>query len=298
MEKEVVEKYVKAGEILKKMKDLAKKDIKVGKNLLDIADKIENEIVAQGGKPAFPVNLSWNNTAAHYTPSIEDATVVGEDFVLKVDIGVHIDGYIADGALTLDFSGEYSKLLEASEQALENAVSMVKVGVLLEDIGKEIEKTIQGYGFEPVNNLSGHGLMQWLAHTEPSIPNNSIRDDRELDEDMVFAIEPFATNDLDNPFVREGSNAEIFQIDEPKNVRNMHARKIMQKVLEEHKTLPFAERWVGKDMSEFARKTALRELVRNKCIRSYAPLSVTPGKMVSQFEKTIVLDGSKVIVLG
>ncbi|MFH1255691.1 MAG: type II methionyl aminopeptidase [Candidatus Diapherotrites archaeon] len=297
MDEETVEKYVKAGKILKKVQENARKSIKPGQKMLEIAEKIEKEIVGEGGQAAFPVNLSRNNFAAHFTPSTSDEAVVGEKDVLKVDIGVHIDGFIADSAFTLDFSGENGKLLEASEKALQNALSMVKEGQEIGKIGAEIEKTIKSYGFNPIQNLSGHGLGQWVQHGAPTIPNIAKNDKRKLEDGIAFAIEPFATDGLG--FVKEGVQAEIFQLDEPKPTRNKDSRKIIEFVDENYKSLPFAERWIAKELklSDFARKIALRELLKNKGISAFPILHEENGKLVSQAETSIILNNGSVIIL-
>ncbi len=297
MDKKVLENYLKAGKILKEVQKKAQKSIKHRQKLLDIAEEIEKNIAALGGKPAFPVNLCLNNHAAHYSPSASDETILTEKDVMKVDIGVHIDGYIADSAFTVNLSGEYNKMVEASEKALENAVSVVKEGVKLEDIGKQVEKTIKGYGFNPIQNLTGHCLQQWVSHAPPSIPNIAKRDERRLEEGAAFAIEPFATDG--RGYVKEGVQAEIFQLDEPKPVRNRDARKIMEFIAENYNTLPFAERWIIKELqlSEFARKVALRELLQRKCIKAFPVLHEENGKIVTQAETSLILNKGKVIRL-
>ncbi|MDO8647504.1 MAG: M24 family metallopeptidase, partial [Candidatus Diapherotrites archaeon] len=171
MKKQEFECYIKAGKIATKVKANARKHAKVGMKLLDLAECIEKEIIEEGGKPAFPVNLSANNVAAHYTPKINDELEIQENDVLKIDIGVHVEGFIADCACTVDFSGKNQKLVEASEKALENALTLVKPGLEIGKIGEEIEKTIKSFGFNPVYNLSGHGLAKYETHAFPTIPN-------------------------------------------------------------------------------------------------------------------------------
>jgi methionyl aminopeptidase len=288
------ENYLKAGEILKKVQVLARKEAKIGAKYLDLAEKIEGEIASLGGKPAFPVNLSNKEIAAHYTPSIDDETVIEKEDLLKVDIGVHVEGFIADAAFTVDFSGKNGKLVEASEKALANAVEVIDIGVELKDIGKVIEETINSYGFKPVKNLSGHGLLPFMSHAAPSIPNVENRDDRVIEEDMVIAIEPFATDG--EGWVRESSQSEIFQLDEPKPVRNMAARKILEKAAEEYLTLPFAERWFGKE-GAFQRKIGFRELMLKKCVKAFPVLKEEEGRLVSQAETSILFDGKEKIIL-
>lgn len=298
----MLKNHVNAGEILREMQKKARKSIKPGQKMLDIALEIENGIRSKGGEPAFPVNLSLNNHAAHYTPSADDELVLGED-VIKVDIGVHVDGYIADAAFTMDFSGKYREMVEASEQALKDAVELVKKkalsknGLEFGEIGKAVQKAINGKGYNPVQNLSGHGLAPWTAHAPPSIANIENNDDRVFEEGMVFAIEPFATDGAG--FVKEAPQSEIFGVDEPRPVRNKDARAMMEFIGEKYLTLPFAERWLIEelDMSEFRRKVALRELLRSGCVKAFPILREEEGKIVTQAETSIALVEGRVHVL-
>lgn len=295
----MLESYQKAGKILKKTLENARKSIAPGQKLLDIAEKIEKEIVGgdSGAKPAFPVNLSIDNNAAHFSPSIDDAGLLSETAVLKVDAGVQVNGYIADAAFTLDFSGRQTKMVQAAEKALAAALEKVKVGARIGEIGATIEKTIRSFGFNPVQNLSGHSLKKFDMHAAPEIPNIAKTDARMLEEGMAFAIEPFATNG--EGYVREAVQTEIFALDEPKPVRNPVARKVLEFVSENYETLPFAERWIARELklSEFQRKIALRELMQTKCIRAYPILREALGAIVTQAETTVLLSGKEIIVL-
>ena len=143
-EAEDLEKYREAGRILAEVRTDAIKTIKVGKKLLDAAESIENLIQQKGGAVAFPTNISVNEEAAHATPSKADASTFGTDLV-KLDIGVHIDGYIADTAVTIDL-GNNKELVDASNSALERAIEVVRAGVDLAAISEVIEDTITDYG--------------------------------------------------------------------------------------------------------------------------------------------------------
>ncbi|HZX19968.1 MAG TPA: type II methionyl aminopeptidase [archaeon] len=294
MEKEELNSYKKAGEITLEAQELAKKTLKEGANLFDFAEKIEEAIKKKGGFPAFPINLSVNEVAAHYTPSFESKDELPDGAVIKVDIGVHVDGFICDSARTIDFSGKYKTMVSASEEALEEAVKLAKEGMVLGKIGSKIESTIKGKGFKVIENLSGHGVKQNDAHTYPTIPNISNNDSKKLEDGMVIAIEPFATNGAG--FVREGNQAEIFQLIEKKGVRTKEARQIMDFVDKNYKTLPFAERWIQRElkMPEFARKVGLRELMQKKCITAFPLLHEKEGSIVTQAETTLVLHDGKV----
>ena len=298
MEKETVAAYKKAGEITKEMQELARKKLKVGSNLFEFAEETEGAIKKKGGFPAFPINLSRNNVAAHYTPAFNSRDAVEGNDVIKVDIGVHVKGFIADSAFTMDFSGKHAKMVKASEEALEEAVKLVKEGALVGEIGGKIEEKIRGAGFKPIQNLSGHGVGEFDAHTAPSIPNVGSKNSQVLEDGMAIAIEPFATDG--QGFVREGSQVEIFQANEARPVRNADARKILEFINETYNGLPFAERWFQREMpkmGEFSRKIGLRELMLKKCITTFPLLKEQEGKTVTQTETTLLLNEGKVIRL-
>lgn len=297
MEKKQRSLYIKSGSILSSALKFAQKNVKEGTSLLSLCEKIEKFIEEEGGLPAFPVNVSINHLAAHFTPSFDSKDVFTDKDVAKIDIGVHIDGCITDSAVTIDLSGEHGKMLEASQNALDTALSAAKPGIGVGKLGETIEKEIQKKGFKPIQNLCGHGIEEWVAHASPSIPNTYSKDNRELEEGKVYAIEPFATDG--EGFVHEGVQAEIFGFDEKKPIRSLTGRKIIDLVEKEYRTLPFAERWVVKKMkmSEFERKTALRELLQKKSVHAYPVLKEIEGKTVTQAETTILVEDKDITVL-
>jgi len=298
MEKNVREKYVKAGKILQAAKKRAEKIIKPGTSLLEVAEQIEKFIESEGGKPAFPINLSLNNCAAHYTPSANDKSVFSEKDVVKADIGVHIDGYAADSAVTIDLSGEFGKMLDASNDALKAALGVAKPGMEVGKIGAEIEAVIKKAGFNPIQNLTGHSIEQWKVHSSPSIPNVASKDTRKLEAGNVYAIEPFVTNGEGR--VREGVQAEIFGFDDAIAMRNLEARKMIKLIEEKYHTLPFAERWIAKELKqgEFTRKVALRELLKMKAIHAYPMLIERPGAQVCQAESCFIVEEKDITMLA
>src|SRR3989344_2253850 len=132
---------------------------------------MEKKIFELGAKPAFPVNLSINEIAAHYTPSFGDEGVAHG--LLKVDIGISIDGYIADTAFSVDLedSEENKKLIEAAEDAVSVSVSEFKIGKGLTEIGGKISDAISKLGFTSIANLSGHSIERFVVHAGWTVPN-------------------------------------------------------------------------------------------------------------------------------
>jgi methionyl aminopeptidase len=238
-EADVLDKYRQAGRILAEVRSEAIKKVRIGEKLLDIAESIESLIQQKGGAVAFPMNISLNDEAAHATPSKDDTSTFGRDLV-KLDIGVHIDGYIADTAVSVDL-GSNRELLEASNIALERAIEVVRAGVDTAAISAVIETTITDCGFHPIVNLTGHGLERYTQHAPPPIHNRRTQSGTKLKEGQVIAIEPFSSNG--NGRVYETGKAEIFSLVKTKPVRSPEARAILKEA-EVYKSLPFAKRWL------------------------------------------------------
>lgn len=279
-----IDSYKKAGEIALKIRDFAKKLIKPEMLLLDIARKIESEIINQGAEVAFPVNLSIDEVAAHYHPTIEDLTKATG--LLKVDIGVHVNGFIADTAFSIDLTPDkkYAELIKASEQALENALNLLDKNPALNEIGKTIKETIQKKGFSPIINLSGHELAQNTVHAGITIPNYANGNENKINAG-AYAIEPFATTGQGK--VIDGQSSNIFAITNPKNTRSPTARKIFEYIWEKNKTLPFSLREIQEKFGPMAR-LAIKELEQAGIIRNYPQLIEITHHPVSQAEHTFI----------
>jgi methionyl aminopeptidase len=288
LDAEQYENHREAGRILAGVRNEAADRVEVGGSHLELAEWVESEIRERGGEPAFPVNISVDEEAAHATPSADDDSTFGEE-VINLDIGVHVDGWLADTAVTVDLRGE-PELVEASEQALEAAVDAVEPGVECGAIGAEIEEVIRGYGYNPVVNLSGHGLGHWEQHTEPNIPNRAVDQSATLEVGDVVAIEPFATDGSGK--VSEGSEEQIYALERERSVRDRAARQALEQITEQFRTLPFATRWLDTPRPEMA----LRRLKTDDVVHGYPVLKEREGNLVSQKEHTVIVtpDGAEV----
>ncbi|WP_435070144.1 type II methionyl aminopeptidase [Haloplanus sp. C73] len=288
LDEETVEKYRQAGEALRTVLDEAAEMVEPGVTHLEVAEHAETRIDELADGPAFPVNISVDEEASHSTPARDDDTEFGEEMVC-LDVGVHVDGYIADAATTVDLSGN-PEMVEAAEEALDVAIDAVEPGADTGTIGGEIEDVIRGYGYTPVLNLSGHGVEQWDAHTGPNIPNRGIEHGAELEVGDVVAIEPFATDGRGK--VSEGNKEEIYGLERERSVRNRQAREVLDVVTSEYRTLPFAARWLDVSRAEMA----LRRLKQQDVIHGYPVLKEEEGCLVSQAEHTLIVteDGCEV----
>ncbi len=292
MKKSELGDYKKAGEMASAVRNYASSIIKPDMPLLEIAEKIEDKIIELGGKPAFPINLAIDDVAAHSTPSSNDDEKARG--LLKVDIGVHINGKIADTAFSLDLTKEkkYFKIIEASEQALASALKKIKKGISLSEIGSVIQETIVSYGFSPIRNLSGHELGNFLVHAGLTIPSYENNNPTKLREG-AYAIEPFSTTGTG--LVYDGGKSRIYRLEKEGAVRDSTAREIYKYVSKEYKTLPFCERWLTKKFGSRT-KLALLFLENAGLLHHYSKLIEKSHAPVSQAEHTIIIHDKEIEV--
>ncbi len=293
---EVLENFRKAGKIAAEVAASSRSLIIEGESILDIAETIEKMIVDAGARPGFPTTISVNDYAAHYAPEIGCTALIGAKDIVKVDLGVEVDGCIGDTAYTIDLSDENGKLLEASRSALLEAVSEMKPGATNGHIGEVIESKIKSYGFKPISNLTGHMIKRYLLHAGVSIPNVASDQKYAFQEGDIFAIEPFATNGAGH--VSDTNQVEIFSLVEPRNVRMRESKRLIAYIIQNYFTLPFAERWLAKDFkSRLSLNASLRELLNFGVIQGYPALRESEKGLVSQFEYTVLIehDGAKIL---
>lgn len=292
MNKEEIENIEKAGKIARETVAYAKTIVKKGAKVLDLANHIEKKIYDLGGRPAFPVNLSMNDTAAHDTPSWNDERKA--EGLLKVDIGVHVDGYVADTAISFDLenSSLNKKLIEAAQSGLKEALLVAEKKGRMNDIGKAVHDEVVKHGFVPIVNLSGHSIERYDLHAGVTVPNYANGDNEKMDLGL-YAIEPFTTNGSGK--VRDGRPSGIYQIQKEASVRDNFAREVLAFIIEEYSTLPFASRWIH---AKFGTRglLALRQIQAAGILHEYAQLVETGKGIVAQAEHTVLVTKDKVVV--
>lgn len=290
MEKIEIAAYLKAGKIASEVVKTSKGFIKNGMPLIEIADRIEGEIVKLGGEPAFPVNLSLNEIAAHYTPSLKDETRA--EGLLKIDLGVSVDGFIADTAFSVDLTPEqkFEKMIKLNEKALDSALGAMRVGVKVNEIGKNISEIIRESGFTAIRNLSGHSLGEDDIHAGLTISNYENNNDDEL-KDIAIAIEPFLTEGVGEVF--EGKPSEIYKLQNVASTRDRDARKILEFIIKNYKTRPFCKRWLERKFSKVT--FALAQMTKQGILHNFPVLIEKSRKPVSQAEHTVIIADEAIV---
>lgn len=281
--------YEKAGKIASQVRENARKKYYVGTTVSHICESIESEIRKSGGAPAFPVNVSLNEVAAHYTAEPSDSIMIKDTDVLKIDIGVQVEGYIADTAVTISYDHKYDALVKAAELALSEAIKTANAESKASDIGAVVENTILKMGFKPIKNLSGHSLERYTIHAGKSIPNiRTIGPSFKLSANQAYAIEPFVTTKDGDGIVYEGKVRNIFSIASRKPSKHQEADLFMDQLWARFRTLPFAIRWITEFCEETRARMLTEILLKRRNLHAYPILVEGNGKIVTQAEHTLI----------
>jgi len=296
-DKETIEKLKLSGRILRETREEIKRFVREDMPIIKVCEKAERLIQEKGAKPAFPCNVSINEIAAHYTSPPNDDRRIPEKSVVKVDMGVHVDGYVTDTAITVCFNPEYRSLVETAEQALKTAISNIRPRISTSKLGGIIEKTIKSRGFKPVSNLTGHQVGRYLLHAGTSIPNVSHLSFSKIKLGGTYAIEPFVT--LPNAIgkVENGKEVTIFRFVKSRSLKNPHSKQLLKYIEENFRTLPFAERWLQNVVSKGNYREAFQELLSSKALMGYPVFIEASRKTVAQAEHTVLIVEDGCIVL-
>ncbi len=284
------ESFKQAGEIHKQVVKFIKPKIKIGAKLLDICEATEDKMIELGAEIGFPTNICINEVAAHYTSPPDDESVIKEGDVVKIDIGVSVEGYVADGAFTISFNQDptTANLVTAVETAVLKGLSIIKPQVKTVEVGKVTSKIIRGFGYHPIKDLHGHSLEKWQVHGFKEIPNVGISSGDVFEEGDVFALECFVSTGLGN--IHNGTICNIYAYDlntERVPIRMKITRRVIGWIAKNKKTLPFSTRELLKEFR--TGKMALRELTTAGKLHKHFEIREEKGAFVSQYEKTFIV---------
>jgi methionyl aminopeptidase len=294
---EDLQKQRRACKIGREVREEMRRTVREGMPIIDICEKAESLIREKGGESAFPCNVSVNEIAAHYTSPPNDKQTIPERSIVKVDLGVHIDGFIADTATTICFNPEYVDMVNTAKEALEKAVEILRPGLSMTRFGSTIQKVIKTRGFKPVSNLTGHLIRRYIIHAGKSLPNVFNLSTSRIKEGEVYGVEPFVTVSNAAGRVEELREAYIFRYSKHKSLKDPYAKQILKYIKNNFRTLPFTERWLKKFQSSSRYKNAFSELLSSKAVISYPVFVEASRNLVAQAEYTIMIvkDGCEVL---
>lgn len=300
---DVLDYYKQSGTILKKAMKLALNITKPGEKLYDIAESVEKLIIKEEGWPAFPVNISINEQAAHYSPVICDDKIIPTNSVVKIDLGVSYKGFLTDCARTCVFDDTYFEMYEIAKGALDKGLNLISNAVSVYDIGKKVENYVKKSGFKTISNLSGHSLDRYNLHSGVSIPSTDVpfmyrHSDQVFTLGKAYAVEPFVTDGKGK--VENGKDMTIFRQYNTIKTKNLPTiiREIYLTIKNDFFGLPFSPRWLyNKDYSVDLIDKAINVLMNKRVLYGYAILVEMKGGQVTQAEDSIFLTEEGIINL-
>lgn len=301
--------FRKGAEVHRRVRQMAQRHIKPGMRMLDIADLIENSVRSYTGNDhtlkqgiGFPTGLSVNHVAAHYTPNSTDKMVLKQEDVMKVDIGVHVNGHIVDSAFTLTFDEKYNSLLTAVREATNTGVKEAGIDVRLNDIGAAIQEVMESYEMEIdgktypikcIRNLNGHNIGDYQIHSGKTVPIVANGDMTKMEEGETFAIETFGTTGRGYVITQgECSHYALHDGIDGIPLPSPKAKQLVKAIQDNFGTLPWCRRYLERAGQE-KYLLPLTQLVRAGVVESYPPLVDVPGSYTAQYEHTILLHPHK-----
>ena len=325
--------WVDAGHVARRTLDAVRPELQAGKSWVEIIDFAERFIRRNGGQPAFPTTIAVNEIAAHFTPNHadknlqgwEDEMVLQKGDLVKIDVGVHINGHIGDNAMTVEIGNgnSHTEQIKAAKESRDAAIEKLHPGTPWHEVGAAAAQPSVDAGFQPIRNLCGHQLKPWELHAGVSVPSYACGPDNQgfkgvVEEGGIYAIEPFNTTgpsgmikNLGNP-----NSSNIYRITGMTTSRKARAKgqlkplgaQMARNLEERYSTLPFAERWAYPmlekpfpDADEASRQSKWRALVKKlisiRFLETYHVLACKDGGNICQFEHTVlVTDGGPEIL--
>ncbi|KAI1186093.1 peptidase M24, structural domain-containing protein [Nemania serpens] len=302
--------YRYAAETHRQVRQWAQRHIKPGQTLTEIANGIEDSVrrlvghdgLAEGDAikagMGFPTGLNLDHIAAHFSPNAGNKTVLQQSNVMKVDIGVHVNGRIVDSAFTMAFDPMYDNLLAAVKDATNTGVREAGIDVRLGEIGERIQETMESYECEingttypikSIRNLSGHTILPYSIHGTKSVPIVKSADTTKMEEGDVFAIETFGSTG--NGYVHDQGEVSHYALrgDAPKvDLRLSSAKSLLSVIKKNFGTIPFCRRYLDR-LGQDKYLLGLNNLVQSGIVEDYPPLLDKKGSYTAQFEHTILL---------
>ncbi|MBN8870598.1 MAG: type I methionyl aminopeptidase [Solirubrobacterales bacterium] len=193
-----IEKMAAAGAVHARCMKMLTSKVRPGVTTADLDEAAEKFIRSQGGVPTFKgfrgfpgsICASPNSMVVHGIPG---PYTLEKGDIISIDIGVTLDGWVADGASTIPvgpIDETTQKLLTVTKESLDLAAAQMVPGNRVGDIGHAVQSHVEANGFSIIRTLVGHGVGQDM-HEEPQIPNyGTAGRGPEIEEGMVFAIEP------------------------------------------------------------------------------------------------------------
>lgn len=308
----VVTKYKNAAEIVNKaLKAVVEKAV-CDANVMELCELGDNIIIGETSSVfkrekdmrrgiAFPTCISINNCICHYSPLKSDPELkLKNGDLIKIDMGGHIDGYIAVVAHSLvvgaskenPITGPAADVMNAAHQAASVALRLVVPGGENEIVTDAVQKVAESYKCKPISGMLSHELKQFRIDGDKSIIQNPTEAQKKSHEKCEFAVnEVYAIDVLISTGDGKGreldTRATIYKkTDEVYQLKMRASRNVLSDVDKKFGVMPFTLRYFD---DEVKAKMGLKECVNHKLIEPFPVLHEKEGELVAQFKFTVLL---------
>uniref|UniRef100_A0A061QWB6 Proliferation-associated protein 2g4-like n=1 Tax=Tetraselmis sp. GSL018 TaxID=582737 RepID=A0A061QWB6_9CHLO len=305
---DVVTKYKAAAEVVNKSLALVIAECKPGSKLVDIADLGDSSIDKLCGAQfkgkqiekgiAFPTCLSVNNVVGNYSPLSEDETTLKDGDVLKIDIGAHIDGFVAVAAHTLvvqseagPVTGPAADVIQAAHTAAEVAMRLIKPGKTVAAVPGELEKVAEAFGCSVVEGVMTHQMKQFVIDGNKVVLNKISAEqkveDSEFEENEVYAVDVVMSTGEGKTRVLDEKQTSVYKraLDMEYNLKMKASRAVFSDINRRFPCMPFPIRALDSKQSRFG----LVECLNHQLLHPYPVLHEKPDALVAHFKYTVLL---------
>jgi curved DNA binding protein len=249
---------------------------------------------------AFPTCVSVNSVVGHFCPvSADDATELKEGDVAKIDLGVHIDGFIATEATTVAVqsdtgaavSGRAADVISAAATALEAALRLIRPGRKISDVAEPLQKVVEAYGCQMVEGVLSHQMKQFVIDANKCVlhrPSPEAKvEDGEFEENEVYAVDIVVSTGEGKTRVLDEKETAVYKraLEEQYKLKMKASRTLFSEVNKRFPTMPFALRALEAQQARFG----LVECLNHGLLHPYPVLHEKTGELVAQFKATVLL---------
>eukprot|EP01083_Nonionella_stella_P228374 809398_1 len=308
---DVVTKYKLAAEITNDtLKVVIESVLKCGR-VVDICSAGDEYILSRTAKVfakgkvekgiAFPVSLSINHLAGHFSPLAEEETCVKPGDMVKIDLGVHIDGFAAlvahtvvvpDPAAPGPISGKKANVIAACYTAAEAVLRLIQPGVKNNRVSEYITKVADEFRCQPLQGVLSHELRQFVIDANNTIigkidPDQGLKvDEFEFETNQVFGIDiVMSTGDGKGRELNEQTTVFKREVDVNYNLKMQASRRFLAEVNRRFPTYPFTLR----SIEDKSARLGLTECLKHDLLQPYPVLFEKEGEFVAQLKFTVLL---------
>lgn len=305
---DVVTKYKLAAEIANKALQTVIADCKPGVKVVDLCEKGDSLIreltgnVYKNAKKkiekgvAFPTCASVNNVVCHFSPLASDETTVSENDIVKIDLGCHIDGFVAVVAHTHvvqegPITGRAADVVAAANTAAEVALRLIRPGKKNKEVTEALQKVAAAYDCKVAEGVLSHQMKQFVIDGNKvilSLTNPETRvDDAEFEENEVYAVDIVMSTGEGKPKLLDEKQTTIYKraVDKNYHLKIKASRFIFSEINQKFPLMPFTAR----ALEEKRARLGLVECVNHELLQPYPVLHEKPGDYVAHIKFTVLL---------